>query len=265
MRTLEEYRKILELWERGVPKKRIGLMLDIPRPTVRDCIERYETVDALGKKEFGSELLSFLSNSESTIETLHHQSYAYLLGIYLGDGNISRLRKVYRLRITLDARYPQIIEDTKAAISLLLPNNKVGIIRHMYRDRLSCVDVSSVYKYWLEVLPQHGVSKKHERSIVLQTWQQRIVDAYPLDFWRGLYHSDGSRFSNVVNGADYPRYQFTNRSDDIRWLFKDTCDRLGLHWTVNRRSKQPGAREVDVFISKRKDVAFLDEHIGPKR
>jgi hypothetical protein len=99
--------------------------------------------------------------------------------------------------------------------------------------------------------------------ICLEPWQQRIVDAHPLEFFRGLYHSDGSRFRNVVNGKDYPRYQFSNVSDDIIGLFCNTCDLLGLHWTKKSRP-QHGKFLIDVFISKRKDVEYLDRVIGPK-
>ena len=36
-------------------------------------------------------------------------AYAYLLGLYLGDGCLSETRRgVYRLRITLDKKYPGI-------------------------------------------------------------------------------------------------------------------------------------------------------------
>jgi hypothetical protein len=265
MRTQEEYRKILELWEACIPKKRIGIMLNIPRATVRDCIERYGTVNALEKTEFGSELLNYLSNPETSVETLKHQSYAYILGMYLGDGNITKLRNVFRLRITLDARYPQIIEDARAAITVLLPENRVGIVNLMKNGKLSCVDVSSLYKFWPLVLPQHGVGKKHKRTIALEPWQQRIVDAYPLDFWRGLYHSDGSRFSNIVNGKDYPRYQFSNESQDILRIFMNTCDRLGLNYSTKTKRAKGYDYPTDVFVSKRKDVQFLDDHIGPKR
>jgi hypothetical protein len=66
-----------------------------------------------------------------------------------------------------------------------------------------------------------------------------------------------------VNGKDYPRYSFTNHSDDIRKLFCDTCDRLGIHWTVKHR-KSLGDNATDVFISKRKDVEYLDQVVGPK-
>lgn len=44
--------------------------------------------------------------------------YVYLLGVHLGDGCISaHARSVFRLRITLDSRYPGLIEECRAALS----------------------------------------------------------------------------------------------------------------------------------------------------
>lgn len=37
-------------------------------------------------------------------------AYCYLLGLYLGDGCISHSQRVWHLRITLDKKYPGIIE-----------------------------------------------------------------------------------------------------------------------------------------------------------
>jgi hypothetical protein len=117
------------------------------------------------------------------------------------------------------------------------------------------------------VFPQHGEGEKHLRQIELELWQQKIVDAHLLEFWRGLYHSDGSRSSNVINGKDYPRYQFTNSSSQIIALFCKTCDKLGIHWTAKTRKavKVKGTLTQDVFIAKRKDVEYLDRVVGPKR
>ncbi|MEO8606988.1 MAG: helix-turn-helix domain-containing protein [Chloroflexota bacterium] len=47
MREYEEYHQILALWELGIAKKRIAITLNIPRATVRDCIERYRSVKGL--------------------------------------------------------------------------------------------------------------------------------------------------------------------------------------------------------------------------
>jgi hypothetical protein len=55
----------------------------------------------------------------------------------------------------------------------------------------------------------------------------------------------------------YSRYQFTNASDDIRRIFTDGLDRLGIHWTrMNDRN---------ISVARRADVATLDRFIGPKR
>lgn len=263
MRDYDEYHQILELWERGIAKKRIATTLAIPRATVRDCIERYSTLKGLeenrerASKSTSYEVLQRICDSNNSAT---QWAYAYVLGMYLGDGYITKVRDVYRIRITLDACYPNIIKTCSEALQILLPENQIGIVERYYRNRLSCVDVSCFYKFWPDLLSQHGIGKKHEREIQLVDWQEMIVNTYPLEFFRGLYHSDGSRFSNVVSGKDYPRYQFTNLSHEIRQMFCQMCEKLKLNWTT----KSHQGRITDIFISRREDVAFLDQHIGPK-
>jgi hypothetical protein len=57
---------------------------------------------------------------------------------------------------------------------------------------------------------------------------------------RGLVHSDGSRARNAfstellsgrIASYCYPRYFFTNHSEDIRRIFCDHCELLGVRWT----------------------------------
>ncbi len=145
----------------------------------------------------------------------------------------------------------------------LFPENEIGLTESWYKGKVSCIEVSVYYKALPLVFPQHGKGMKHTRLIQLEDWQQRIIEAYPLEFFRGLYHSDGSRFINKVKEYEYPRYQFTNNSADIIRLFTDTCDRLKLHWTAKSHPRSVGGA-YDIFISRRADVAFLDQYIGPK-
>jgi hypothetical protein len=81
------------------------------------------------------------------------------------------------------------------------------------------LDVSSYWKHWPCLFPQHGLGRKHERRIALVPWQQRIVDAHPDQLVRGLIHSDGSRHINRIKHPkrtyEYVRYEFSNRSADI--------------------------------------------------
>lgn len=256
MRTYEEYHNILTLWEMYDNKKRIARETGIPRRTVIDCIQKFGSVQGLenyrlGKVEIAGEssLLRELKKPEDP-ENLH-SDYAYLLGMYLGDGCISKMNRVHRLRVALDKKYPGIIQSCVDALEILFPENKVGIV-----DCIGCVNVSLYHKHLPQIFPQDGDGKKHERDIILEDWQQHIVDGYPLEFFKGLYHSDGSRSRNVVKGKNYPRYFFANYSEEILKLFTDTTEKLGLRWTRTNR--------VNVAISRRADVAWLDERIGAK-
>ncbi len=73
---------------------------------------------------------------------------------------------------------------------------------------------------------------------------------------RGLIHSDGCRFQNTGRGWSHPRYSFANLSDDIKRIFCDTCELMGLHWT--------SSGEKTIYVSRKADVAVLDRFVGPK-
>ncbi len=87
-----------------------------------------------------------------------------------------------------------------------------------------------------------------------------MVARAPGLFLRGLIHTDGWRGQNrvTVKGRDYsyPRYEFSSRSDDIRRLFCDGCDMLGIAW-------RPWGR-WHISVARKGAVALLDEHVGLK-
>jgi len=179
-------------------------------------------------------------------------SYVYLLGLYLGDGCISRHPKgVYKLRIFMDAKYPGIIASARGAMTEV----KRGAAGALARPR-NCVEVYSFWKCWPCLFPQHGPGRKHERHIELADWQRTLVDRWPEQLLRGLIQSDGCRFQNTGTNWAWPRYSFKQVSTDIRTIFCDACDRLGLHWTAARTT---------IYVSRKRDVAILDKFIGPKR
>ena len=102
---------------------------------------------------------------------------------------------------------------------------------------------------------------KHERRIALAPSQRAITREHPKLFIRGLLHSDGCRFMNTVRRGDrvyaYPRYQFTNRSEDIKTILCEHLDLLGIAW---RR-----ASSRNISIARREAVVALDEFVVPKR
>lgn len=179
------------------------------------------------------------------------RSYAYLLGLYLGDGMLSVGRRhVWRLRITLDDRYPGIIGRGLIAIS------DVSGRRAGATARPGCTEIRGDWKHWRCLFPQHGIGPKHLRAIELESWQRQAVVAYPDAFLTGLVHSDGCRVLNRVKGHEYPRYFFSNLSADIREMFRWACALIGVE------SRPAGPRNV--AVSRRASVGILDRFIGPK-
>ena len=182
-----------------------------------------------------------------------------MLGQYLGDGTIygtGRNARGRTLRISSDAIYPGIIRECSVVIGQLRgrrPTLRVHTDRRM-------VDIVSSWTAWPCLFPQHGPGRKHSRTIELAQWQRAIVGAYPGPFLRGLIHSDGWRGINRVhvNGRtyEYPRYQFSNRSDDIRQLFTYVCDLVGVAW-------RPWGK-YHISVARRDAVLLLDRFVGPK-
>ncbi|MEU4086783.1 helix-turn-helix domain-containing protein [Streptomyces aureus] len=196
---------------------------------------------------------------------LDARAYSYLLGLYLGDGHISHYseHRVPNLMITCCGSWPGLMDLCEQAMRAVFPDNSVCRVR-----KSGCSNVKVYSKHLPCLFPQHGPGRKHERPIVLADWQQEIVDAHPWEFVRGLIHSDGCRVTNwttrVVGGErkryEYPRYFFTNVSDDIRQLYTGTLDRLGVAWTHCTRHGNP----YNISVAKKASVALLDAHVGPK-
>jgi hypothetical protein len=116
-------------------------------------------------------------------------------------------------------------------------------------------------KQWPCLFPQHGAGRKHHRPIRLAGWQQRIVNGDREAFLCGLIDSDGCRFVARQHQCgrlhEWTRYSFSNLSQDIRNLFCESCDALGIDWTQsNHRTIQ---------VARRRSVTRLETFIGPKR
>lgn len=208
MRPLAERRIVAFLAAGDINASQIADITGVPRSTVQNWLRKPEPT-------FGRPL-------SLDLEALPRREYSYLLGVYLGDGTITRHpRNVYRLTVVMDSQYPGIIAECVAGMRAVMPKNRVLVQHRRYR----AVEISCYSKLWPLLFPQHGPGRKHERKIELAPWQAEIVERHPRELLRGLIHSDGCRVLNRVNGKDYPRYFFTQVSDDIRRLFCETCKR----------------------------------------
>jgi hypothetical protein len=158
-----------------------------------------------------------------------------------------------RLRISLDSRYPGIVRETLELLQRSFPHNRAGshlegqgstTVVWLYCSHLACL------------FPQQGPGKKHERPIVLEPWQERIIKAEPWAFLRGCIRSDGCVFINRTGQYRYLSYEFANRSCDIRALFTKTLDLVGVQYYVHQDR---------VRICRRDSVQLMAANVGIKR
>jgi hypothetical protein len=179
--------------------------------------------------------------------------YAELLGLYLGDGCVSAAGRTRRLRLSLDAKYLGIVEESRALIARCFPMNAISAAK---ADGGSTF-VLSVYSSHLACLfPQAGSGKKHERAIELEDWQTAAVEGLPVGVLRGWIRSDGCSFINRTGPYSYLAYDFFNLSSDIRRHFMRACDVAGVEYRAHANR---------VRINRRASVARMHAHVGMKR
>ena len=188
----------------------------------------------------------------SRVMVVEPGDYAELLGLYLGDGHILRIGRSLRLRLSLDSRYPLIVDETASLLARMFPANSVGETR---RDDGHTRIVSVDHSHLGCLLPQHGAGKKHTRPITLEPWQQAAVAEAAWRFLKGCIRSDGCAFINRTGRYAYLSYDFSNRSSDILDLFVGACDHVGVD-----------CRRYDrhVRIYRRPSVAAMLAHVGLK-
>ncbi|MFI9049826.1 helix-turn-helix domain-containing protein [Streptomyces sp. NPDC053427] len=256
MYDCETRERALALLRQGVTNRTVAERLNVPRGTIGWW--RHED-----RKRRGESFERPHDCPRCAERAFDRQAYAYLLGLYLGDGHIISKQKQHHLSVFCDEAWPGLIQSAEDAMRKVMALPSVR-----RRHKTGCVEVKSYTAHWKCMFPQHGPGKKHERPIALDAWQQQIVDEYPWEFIRGLVHSDGCRITNwttrLVGGVhkryEYPRYFFTNTSTDIIRLFTDTLDKVGVEWKPTRQSR----RAQNISVARKSSVALMDQHIGPK-
>jgi len=226
---------ILKLWFEGKSQSEIGRLLGIPRRTCSDIIRRNGVYKERCKVQFD-------------ISSLDKANYAFILGEYLGDGHVSKMNRTYRIRIFQDNKYPKVIQEIENSLEILFGKS----------NKLSGNGCTIIYAYSNSVpqyFPQHGKGLKKDRKIVLEDWQDEIINQYPLEFLRGLIWSDGCIFFNKALG--YSQIDFCNSSEDIKDLFCRVLDLIGIRYI-----RYPNYKSVRVSF--KQDGILLIEAIGEK-
>ena len=183
MRSLEDFETVRGLAASGMNDCAIARETGIPRRTVRDLRLPANDPARLSAAEIN------VRNRSRLPLRCPRAAYGYLLGIYLGDGCISRGSRVWRLRITLDSRYPGYHRTHSRGDRSPYAGPACGGLAtfRQLHGSLSVLETLAVS------VPQHGPGKKHLRPIRLEPWQEVLVKEATEDFIRGLIESDGCR------------------------------------------------------------------------
>ena len=249
-------RQALDLIDSGSSLRSISTATGISRTTLREWRGNGGKVQAAGRA-----FCPRCGDDPALPEP--RADYAYLLGLYLGDGCISvggnRAKGVWRLRIICADAWPGLVEECVRAMQAIRSTSRVTL-----QQKQGCQEVSSYSRHWPCLFPQHGQSRKHLRRIELQEWQQTIAAEFPGEFVRGLFHSDGYRGMNRVRRVladgehwyEYPRYLFVNMSQDILQPCGQTLDKLDVEWRFSK--------PTTISVAKKEAVARLDAFVGPK-
>lgn len=117
------------------------------------------------------------------------KNLSYLIGLAIGDGNLSNPNgRAVRLRITCDKKYPYIIEEVLETLKKIAPKNKVTKIKR--KD--NAIDISCYSNDWENILGWKAKSgSKIKQKISVPIWIKNNNN-YIKNCLRGLFQTDGS-------------------------------------------------------------------------
>lgn len=175
---------------------------------------------------------------------------AYVIGLAIGDGNLSCVHKTTRLRISCDTKYPKLITQISESLRLLLPQNKVSMVK----KKGNCIDVI-IYSNHLENLLGWKAEggPKFRQTVRVPEWIMENKK-YKTKCLRGLIETDGC----IYNDRGYSMVMFSTIIPELAEDVKKSIVSLGFNPRKYRIPKKSGAPfKYQIRLSK--DVQkFLD-------
>ncbi len=183
---------------------------------------------------------------------------AYVIGLALGDGNLSNPNgRGVRLRISCDAKYPKLIFKIQKTLKLLLPDNKIALIKR----KANCVDVSCYSNFWPKILNWKHLGSKYAQSVDVPIWIKTNNKCSILCL-RGLIETDGS----IYKDRGYKMVMFSSVIPNLAKSFKGMTEQLGFEakvYEIIPKSKFNSKKIYHIRISK--DVENFLKLIKPQK
>lgn len=147
-----------------------------------------EVMKLVNMRDSKSRGVSLAGSSPALGTTEYNRTLAYVVGVAIGDGNLSNPNgRAVRLRISCDTRYPNLIQEIKRSIKLILPLNRVSLVHRAD----SYVDISCYSNQWEDLLGwQVGRGSKVKQNVTVPAWIKNDPEFSRLCL-RGLIETDG--------------------------------------------------------------------------
>lgn len=247
----EKYNEAIRLFSFGYKIVEVSKLTGINRSTLSNWIVRNGRI----KKQIDTDIpLNYLMSFKDGFTEQDKKDYSYLLGLYLGDGCIYKLKRTEKITITLDKKYEKLNEYTINIFSRFF-NKDSYIFDRSLHNRGNAIDVIHHSSHLSLIFPQHGIGKKHNRDVSLKSWQESIID--DISLVKGLIMSDGTYY--LDNQTNIKKYSFSNKSKDIIDLMKGLLIKLNIDFKLyNKVSK------YELVIHSKNQAEKLHNIIGDK-
>lgn len=156
---------------------------------------------------------------------MNKQSLAYIVGVAIGDGNLSNPNgRAVRLRITCDAKYPGILKNIQNHLHLVMPTNKISLIQ----GKRNFFDISCYSNKWEKLLGWKAKGgPKHAQNISIPTWIKN-KKSYSISCLKGLFETDGS----VYKDRKYLMINFVTAIPSLAFEIKEMLEKMGFQSTL---------------------------------
>ncbi len=187
-----------------------------------------------------------------------NNNLAYVVGIAIGDGNLSNPNgRAVRLRVSCDNKYPKIAERIKKAIQQLLPENKISVSK----NGKNCSDISCYSNKLEGFLSWKAKSgSKYKQKVSVPVWIM-ISKKYTISCLRGLFETDGC----IYIDRGYKMVNFVTiipeLACDVIQMIKD----IGFQPQKYKIKSKIKTRKTRYNIRVSKDVDLFIKTIGLKK
>ncbi len=120
------FQKAISLLKSGKNPSEVARLIGISRTTIRDWNNLYVKENTPRKK-------SVVVYDRSGWAEVEFRAYAFILGVYLGDGYINKTKDlkngsaVYQLRLFQDPKYIKDINEWQQKLQIIFPDNQVAL------------------------------------------------------------------------------------------------------------------------------------------